>query len=105
MAKILEKDNIRDKVAHNTEDGGLVIETAQDVSQIIEQNKKEYNATNGRWGEDVFDNKIASIPLTVIDDLNKAGIMRGFAVLDQKKFRAWLNNPDNRFFRTRQGKV
>jgi hypothetical protein len=84
MAKILEKDNIRDKVAHNTEDGGLVIETVQDVSSIIEQNKKEYNATNGRWGEDVFDNKIASIPLTVIDDLNKANIMRGFHVLTKR---------------------
>lgn len=105
MAKTLEKDNIRDKVAHNTEDGGLVIETVQDVSSIIEQNKKEYNENNGKWGGDIFDNKIASIPLTVIDDLNKAGIMRGFHVLDQKKFRAWLNNPDNRFFRTRQGRV
>ena len=105
MAKTLEKDNIRDKVAHNTEDGGLVIETGQDVSSIIEQNKKEYNENNGKWGGDIFDNKIASIPLTVIDDLNNAGIMRGFHVLDQKKFRAWLNNPDNRFFRTRQGKV
>lgn len=105
MAKLLDKDNIRQKTAHNTDDGGLVIATEQDVSDIIEQNKKEYNATNGRWGDDLFDNKIASIPLTVIDDLNKAGIMRGFHVLDQKKFRAWLNNPDNRFFRTRQGKV
>ena len=105
MAKLLDKDNIRQKTAHNTDDGGLVIATEQDVSDIVEQNKKEYNATNGRWGDDLFDNKIASIPLTVIDDLNKAGIMRGFHVLDQKKFRAWLNNPDNRFFRTRQGKV
>ncbi len=105
MAKLLDKDNIRQKTAHDTDDGGLVIATEQDVSDIVEQNKKEYNATNGRWGDDLFDNKIASIPLTVIDDLNKAGIMRGFHVLDQKKFRAWLNNPDNRFFRTRQGKV
>ena len=105
MAKILEKDNIRNKVAHDTDDGGLVIETAQDVSAIIEQNKQEYNQTNGRWGNDVFDNKIASIPLTLIDDLNKKGIMSGFAVKDQKEFRKWLNNPDNRFFRTRQGKV
>ena len=105
MAKLLEKDNIREKVAHNTDNGEIVIATEQDVSNIIEQNKKEYNATNGRWGEDVFDNKIASIPLTVIDDLNKANIMRGFHVIDQKKFKAWLNNPDNRFFRTRQGKV
>ena len=105
MAKLLDKDNVRQKVAHNTDDGEIVIATEQDVTNIIEQNKKEYNATNGRWGEDVFDNKIASIPLTVIDDLNKANIMRGFHVIDQKKFKAWLNNPDNRFFRTRQGKV
>ena len=105
MAKLLEKDNIRDKVAHNTEDGGLVIETVQDVSSILEQNKKEYNATNGRWGDDVFDNKIASIPLTVIDTLNQKGIMRGFHVVDQTAFRKWLNDPDNRFFRTRQGRV
>ncbi|AFB70756.1 hypothetical protein MTPG_00005 [Methylophilales phage HIM624-A] len=105
MAKLLEKDNIREKVAHNTDNGEIVIATEQDVTNIIEQNKKEYNQTNGRWGEDVFDNKIASIPLTVIDDLNKLGIMRGFHVVDQKKFRAWLNNPDNRFFRTRQGRV
>ena len=105
MAKLLDKDNVRQKVAHNTDNGEIVIATEQDVSNIIEQNKKEYNATNGRWGEDVFDNKIASIPLTVIDDLNKQNIMRGFHVIDQKKFKAWLNNPDNRFFRTRQGKV
>ena len=104
MAKILEKDNIRNKVAHET-DSGLVIATTQDVSAIVEQNKKEYNQNNGRWGEDVFDNKIASIPLTVIDDLNKVGIMRGFHVVDQKRFKAWLNNPDNRFFRTKQGRV
>jgi hypothetical protein len=105
MAKLLDKDNVRQKVAHNTDDGEIVIATEQDVSSIIEQNKKEYNATNGRWGDDILDNKIASIPLTVIDDLNKANIMRGFHVIDQKKFRAWLNNPDNRFFRTRQGKI
>jgi len=105
MAKILEKDDIRNKVAHDTADGGLVIEVAQDVSEIIEQNKQEYNATNGRWGNDVFDNKIASIPLTVIDTLNQKGIMRGFHVVDQTAFRKWLNDPDNRFFRTRQGRV
>ena len=105
MAKLLDKDNVRQKVAHNTDDGEIVIATEQDVTNIIEQNKKEYNATNGRWGDDILDNKIASIPLTVIDDLNKLNIMRGFHVIDQKKFKAWLNNPDNRFFRTRQGKV
>jgi hypothetical protein len=53
----------------------------------------------------LFGNKVASIPMTVIDDLNKAGIMRGFAVLDDKRFAAWLNDPMNRAWRTRTGVV
>ena len=89
---------------HNT-NGGYVIETKQDVTDIIEKNKQEYNNSSTKWGEDVFDNKIASIPMTVVDDLNKKGIMRGIHVLDQKKFFAWLNDPDNRFFRTKQGRI
>jgi hypothetical protein len=89
---------------HHT-DNGYVIETKQDVTDIIEKNKQEYNNSSTKWGEDVFDNTIASIPLTVVDDFNKQGIMRGFHVLDQKKFFAWLNDPDNRFFRTKQGRI
>ena len=105
MAKLIDKDIIRSKVAHQDENGGIVIATEQDVTDIIEQNKKEYNMNTGRWKEDVLENKITSIPLTVIDTLNQKGIMKGFDVVDQKKFRAWLNDPDNRFFRTRQGKI
>ena len=105
MAKIVTKDNIRTQTVHNADNGDIVIATTQDVTDILEKNKQEYNLTTTKWGNDIFDNKIASIPLTVIDDLNKVGIMRGFAVIDQKKFRAWLNNPDNRFFRTKQGRV
>jgi hypothetical protein len=92
------------QTAHWDGDGGLVIETKQDISSIIEQNKREYNATDerARWGEW---SKIGSIPLAVIQDLNRQGILRGFAVVDMKRFKDWLNHPDNRFFRTRPGKV
>lgn len=107
MAKILGTDKIkkRQSVAHNTDDG-IVIATEQDITEIIEQNKREYNASSTTWGDgDVFSNKIASIPFTVIDELNKQKVMRGFHVVDSKRFKAWLNNPDNRFFRTKQGTV
>ena len=107
MAKILGTDKIkkRQSIAHNT-DNGIVIATEQDITEIIEQNKREYNASSTTWGDgDVFSNKIASIPFTVIDELNKQKIMRGFHVVDSKRFKAWLNNPDNRFFRTKQGTV
>ena len=100
-------ENFRQTAVHADGEGGIVIETRQDVSGIIEQNKKEYNSFDerARWSDHLFGNKVASIPLTVIDDLNKLGIMRGFAVLDEKRFKAWLNNSDNRVFRTRTGVV
>jgi len=95
----------RKSVAHADGDGGLIIETRQDVGGILEANKREYNSHDerARWSDHMFGNKVASIPLTVIDDLNKKGIMRGFHVLDQKAFTKWLNEPDNRYFRTRPG--
>jgi hypothetical protein len=99
--------NFRQSAVHSDGDGGIIIETRQDISDILEQNKKEYNSFDerARWSDHVFGNKVASIPMTVIDDLNKQGIMRGFAVLDEKRFKAWLNERDNRVFRTRTGVV
>jgi hypothetical protein len=100
-------ENIRQTAVHADGEGGIVIQTRQDVSDIVEQNKKEYNSYDerSRWSDQLFGNKIASIPMTVIDDLNKAGIMRGFAVLDDKRFALWLNDPMNRAWRTRTGVV
>jgi len=100
-------NQFRQSVAHADGDGGIIVETRQDITANIEQNLKEFNSYDERakWSDDIFGNKIASIPLTVIDDLNAKGIMRGFAVIDEKQMKAWLNNPDNRFFRTRPGKV
>jgi hypothetical protein len=43
--------------------------------------------------------------MVVVDELNKQKIMRGFHVLDVKKFKEFLNHPDNRFFRTKQGRI
>ena len=99
--------NFRQSAVHADGDGGIIIETRQDISAILEQNKKEYNSYDERakWSDHLFGNKVASIPLTVIDDLNAKGIMRGFAVLDEKRFKAWLNERDNRVFRTRTGVV
>lgn len=100
-------NNFRQTAVHADGEGGIVIQTRQDVSDIVEQNKKEYNSFDerARWSDNLFGNKVASIPMTVIDDLNKQGIMRGFAVLDDKRFALWLNDPMNRAWRTRTGVV
>ena len=100
-------ENIRQTAVHADGEGGIIIQTRQDVTDIVEQNKKEYNSFDerARWSDNLFGNKVASIPMTVIDDLNKQGIMRGFAVLDDKRFALWLNDPMNRAWRTRTGVV
>jgi len=86
-------------------EGGLIIETAQDVTPIIEANKAQYNATDERkrWGDGW--EKVGSIPLTMIQKLNELGICKGFAIVDQKKMKAFLNDPENRYLRTRPGRV
>jgi hypothetical protein len=105
--EIAKNTKVVQRKAHTAEDGGIVIESSQDVGGIIESNKAQFNSYDERakWSDHLFGNKIASVPLVVIDDLNKKGIMRGFHVVDQARFKEWLNNPDNRAFRTRPGRV
>lgn len=94
----------RHTVAHDADNGELILETKQDVSHIIEANKRDYNSITSvdRWGDLTH---IARLPYTVIDDLNRKGIMRGFAVIDQTGFAAFLNNPENRYFKVRPGNI
>jgi hypothetical protein len=82
-----------------------VIRQQEDLTPYLEANKAEFNQASSTWSDDPLGNKIASIPNIVIDQLNKDGIMRGFAVIDQRRFFNWLNDPDNRFFRTKPGKL
>lgn len=77
----------------------VVIQQVQDTTAIIEQNKAQFNAVDERakWGEW---QKVATIPMSLWADLNAKGITK-----DKTDFKRWLNSPDNRFFRTRPGKV
>lgn len=103
----MENHKFRDSIAHADGDGGLIIKTAQDVSAIVEKNKREFNSYDERakWSDELYGNKVASIPFTAIDDLNKQGIMRGFHIIDDVRFALFLNNPDNRAWRTRPGVI
>jgi hypothetical protein len=103
MKKILNYDPVTGikEIAH-TDGETFVLETQQDVREIVEQNKADYANTDNRakWGEMAH---VARIPLAVFQELNKKGICRGFMILDQKAMKAWLNDPENRHFRVRAG--
>ena len=81
--------------------GDIGLETKQDVTAVIEGTKRSFNETDGRkrWKGDVH--KVASIPMTIYHELAK--ISNNFK--DQRVIRKWLNDKDNRVFRTRPGRV
>ena len=74
-----------------------IIQKEQDVTAIIEANKAEFNAAPERWGEWT---KVGTIPLSVYYELERQGITK-----DQEAMKKWLNDPDNRYFRTRPGTI
>ena len=82
---------------YDAEKDEAIIEKEQDISHIIESNKREFNAAPERWGEWT---KVGSIPLSVYYELERQGITK-----DQEAMKKWLNDPDNRYFRTRPGTV
>ena len=85
--------------------GGFAIETVQDVEPILEANRRVWNGTekHTRYGEMT---RIASLPNVIVMELAKQQILSPTGtILDDTKYRAWLNDPANRLFRTRAGKV
>lgn len=85
------------KFHYDADKDEAVIQKTQDVSSIIEANKVEFNAAPERFGEFT---KVGSIPLSVYYELERKGILN-----DQKALAKWLNDPDNRAFRTRPGTI
>lgn len=78
----------------------FVIETEQETTPIVEANKLAFNDAPTRIGQKEELVKVASIPLAIFFDLQRKGITR-----DPVAFKKWLNDPDNRAFRTRPGTV
>lgn len=85
---------------HDHEDGSVTVQTVQDTTALAEANKQQFNQFDERsnWNGDMH--RVASIPLSVYYDLKRKGILD-----DQVAMKKWLNDPENRVFRTRPGKV
>lgn len=80
------------------------IEKVVDVEPIIEVAKALSNDAPSDWKGDWH--RVASIPLALLPELAKKGIMTaGGRILDKAKMKQWLNDRDSRVFRTRPGVV
>ncbi len=77
-----------------------VIETIFDTSNLVETNKAMFNAVDERanWKGDMH--LVASIPMELFMKWKSEGKLD-----DQAFLKKWLNDPDNRLFRTRPGEV
>jgi hypothetical protein len=79
----------------------LFIERIQDTNQIVDINKKAANSAQTNWRGDLH--HVASIPLVLIEKYkNEFGID---LMNDKEALKRFLNDPDNKFLRTKPGKV
>lgn len=105
-SEILEHDPFTktQTIFHPTHDdaGTFHLEEVQDAEDIVDVNRRLYNSVDerARFGNMA---RVASIPLVVFFDLWKKGMFRGSKL--SKEDRAWLNDKDNRYFRTRPGHI
>jgi hypothetical protein len=89
----------------NSDETEFTINTYQDCEPILDENKKAYNnygdlLTPGKTGEGV---RVASIPLNVWTQWMKE--TNGAIEKDHKLMKKYLNDPDNKYFRTTPTRV
>jgi len=77
------------------------IETRQDVAPVLEDAKFQasHYDERSRW-KDI--NHVAQIPLVIIAEERKKG---RDLINDPEALKQWLNDPDNKHFRTRPGRI
>lgn len=76
----------------------FTIETEQRVDDLLDANRRQYNDSTDDYKGDMH--KVASIPMNIYMDLKQKGIID-----DPAAFKRWLNDPENRYFRTKPGRV
>jgi hypothetical protein len=86
-------------VYDDTDDSFRII-TEQDSHDLYAQSQAERNAMDERanWKGDMH--HVARLPMVVYHELKRKGIID-----DPAAFKRWLNDPDNKVFRTRPGRV
>jgi hypothetical protein len=80
-------------------DGSYTIRADQPMDRVLEQNKEDLNASAGRrWGEG---QRTASVPTHIYDKYLRQARLEG----DHAYVKKWLNDSDNRMYRTFGGRI
>jgi hypothetical protein len=86
-------------VWHLNQDGFDHFRIDYDATQLLEQNKADYNVAQTGWKGDWH--KVASVPHNILHD----GLDQAIQQQDRDYVKRWLNNSDNRGWRTKPGRV
>lgn len=97
----LDPFNAVEEIFHYDEaTGNFCIESRQDIEPLVEMSKASWNGVDARAGWKGDWHHVAVLPPVIYYDLQKKGILD-----DPKALKKWLNDSDNRVFRTRPGRV
>ena len=87
-----------------TDEGKIIVESTQDVKEIAVGNRREYNEAcvrnNSKFQRGDHFRKVATIPNIVVDELMRSGKW-----FDKQFMKRWLNDQDNKMWRTSGGVV
>jgi hypothetical protein len=86
-------------VWHLCQDGFDHFRIDYQVEHLLEQNRADYNVAQTGWKGDWH--KVASVPHNILHD----GLDQAIQQQDRDYVKRWLNNSDNRAWRTKPGRV
>lgn len=84
-------------------DEAVTITYDQPDAPILDATKRAFNDARSDWKGDIH--HVASLPTALYWDLHKQGYFDKNADPQLTRLRKWLNDPDNRFFRVKPGRV
>lgn len=103
MTRILDADGGMVETFHYDHAGDrTIVRLEQDVEPILKRNKSAYNAAPSRFGDMAH---VATVPMVLIEKWGSEDGINYLAPENRKALLAKLNDPDNRFLRTRPGRL
>jgi hypothetical protein len=85
---------------YDAEKDEATIQTVIDATEVVTNNKQRFNSFDEKAGWKGDMHHVASIPMALFYQMKAEGKLD-----DQAYMKRWLNDPDNRAFRTRPGEV
>jgi hypothetical protein len=107
MKRLLTRDELAGSATYfHVIDGKVGIENLQDITDVIEGNKRAQNAGNNGWTPSRDMKHVATIPnIVLMQWANEAGVKFNDSKAMQEIIKKKMNDPDFRLFRTGLGKV